>query len=226
MTVYTEFSLESDTFPLGQLLQADERDIIVDLERIIEAGEDILSYVWVHDVTPDGFLQQVNHQSSVEEITLLDDLGDRALYRLTLKSTAARLLDAILQAEAAILECVGTSEWLFRLRLPDHACLADFYNACRMNDLDVRFNRIYTMVDNQRDGYLFDLTDPQRAALTRAVEEGYYEIPRRVTLEDLAEELGITRQAASERVRRGAGKILCEVLFGTSSIHRGDQAGR
>jgi predicted DNA binding protein len=46
------------------------------------------------------------------------------------------------------------------------------------------------------------------------VQRGYFEIPRRVTLTDLAEELGITRQATSERIRRGVNAVLRSVLVG------------
>ena len=39
-------------------------------------------------------------------------------------------------------------------------------------------------------------------ALVAAFEAGYYNIPRDVTLEELADELGISHQALSERFRR------------------------
>ena len=46
------------------------------------------------------------------------------------------------------------------------------------------------------------VTDKQRKALTRAFESGYYDIPRGVTTEELATDLGISHQALSERFRR------------------------
>ncbi|WP_363464378.1 helix-turn-helix domain-containing protein [Halogeometricum borinquense] len=46
------------------------------------------------------------------------------------------------------------------------------------------------------------LTDPQREALRTAYEMGYFEIPRTASLDDVADELGITASSLSERLRR------------------------
>ncbi|ODR82855.1 DNA-binding protein [Haladaptatus sp. W1] len=48
-----------------------------------------------------------------------------------------------------------------------------------------------------------ELTEQQHETLRSAMEWGYYEIPRRATATDLAEELGVSHQAISERLRRG-----------------------
>lgn len=57
----------------------------------------------------------------------------------------------------------------------------------------------------------------QREALILAVERGYFAVPRETKLEEIAEELGITRQAASERVRRGAETVLRKSLIGLAA---------
>ena len=66
-----------------------------------------------------------------------------------------------------------------------------------------------------------------------AVEEGYFSVPRGTTLEEIAEEAGITRQAASERVRRGAETVLRKSLIGllardfeSPDANRADEGGR
>lgn len=46
------------------------------------------------------------------------------------------------------------------------------------------------------------LTDPQRRALLRAYEMGFFDIPRRASLEDIADELDISASSLSERLRR------------------------
>ena len=47
-----------------------------------------------------------------------------------------------------------------------------------------------------------ELSSDQHEALVAAFETGYYDIPRDVTLEELADQLGISHQALSERFRR------------------------
>ena len=52
------------------------------------------------------------------------------------------------------------------------------------------------------------LTDKQYETLMLAHRKGYYEIPRKCTLEELGEELGIKRVAIQERIRRAEKRIV------------------
>nr|WP_222863711.1 helix-turn-helix domain-containing protein [Natronococcus pandeyae] len=45
-----------------------------------------------------------------------------------------------------------------------------------------------------------------------AVRHGYFEIPRRISLEELAAELGVTHQALSERLRRASDTLAAAEL--------------
>lgn len=59
------------------------------------------------------------------------------------------------------------------------------------------------------------LTDRQHEALRTAYEMGYFEIPRRASLEAVATELGISASSASERLRRAQTQLLEEVVATT-----------
>ncbi len=48
----------------------------------------------------------------------------------------------------------------------------------------------------------YGVTQAQRETLMRAVQGGYYSIPRRMSTQDLADDLGISDQAVTERLRR------------------------
>lgn len=52
------------------------------------------------------------------------------------------------------------------------------------------------------------LTDKQREALTLALEEGYYERPRKSDLGDLADGLAISKSAVSQRLRTAETKLI------------------
>ena len=52
------------------------------------------------------------------------------------------------------------------------------------------------------------LTDKQFETIMLAHRKGYYEIPRKITLEEIGEELGIKRVACQERLRRAEKKIV------------------
>jgi len=60
-------------------------------------------------------------------------------------------------------------------------------------------------------------TDPveyaaQQEALSLAFDRGYFEIPRRVTLVELGDEVGVSDQALSERLRRAQTKLACAMV--------------
>lgn len=59
------------------------------------------------------------------------------------------------------------------------------------------------------------LTDRQDEALRIAYERGYFDIPRRASLEDVAEELGVTPSSVSERLRRAQTQLIEETVATT-----------
>jgi hypothetical protein len=59
------------------------------------------------------------------------------------------------------------------------------------------------------------LTDRQREALRIAYERGYFDIPRRASLEAVAAELGISASSVSERLRRAQTQLIQETVATT-----------
>ncbi len=62
---------------------------------------------------------------------------------------------------------------------------------------------------------LEDLTEKQRTAAVRAMAAGYYERPRETSLEELAEDLGISKSALSQRLSAVESK-LAKAAFGSA----------
>lgn len=56
------------------------------------------------------------------------------------------------------------------------------------------------------------LTDAQREALAAAYDLGYFEIPRQTSLGDVADELGVSGPALSERLRRANARVVEQYL--------------
>jgi len=52
------------------------------------------------------------------------------------------------------------------------------------------------------------LTDVERRTLQTAVQEGYFETPREITLGELADEFDVSKPAVSKNLRRGERKLL------------------
>jgi predicted DNA binding protein len=56
------------------------------------------------------------------------------------------------------------------------------------------------------------LTDRQYDTLLWALEQGYFNIPREVSAEELATQFDISDQAVTERIRRGITNVLTHIL--------------
>lgn len=87
---------------------------------------------------------------------------------------------------------------LFSVTIPDRSVLAPLIKGLRERNADVSVSRILTV--GEKADQSPDITEKQREAFLIAVERGYYERPRGATLDDIAEELGITSSAVSQRL--------------------------
>lgn len=101
----------------------------------------------------------------------------------------------------------------FRVRFTDHDALAEFQNILIENDVTIHIERIYTFTDETDRRRQFGLSSEQREALVLALQRGYFASPSEVSLDELADELDITKQAVSDRIRRGNEKILETTLL-------------
>ena len=64
------------------------------------------------------------------------------------------------------------------------------------------------------------LTERQREVLEAAMREGYFEVPRESSLEEVADELGIDKSTASGVLRRGEARVLKKFLTGVRGENR------
>jgi predicted DNA binding protein len=78
----------------------------------------------------------------------------------------------------------------------------------------VTLQRIHQLRDDEGDPVAarWDLTPAQEAALRAALDAGYFQVPRDATAGDVAAELGISKSAFLERLRRGQAGLLAQLL--------------
>lgn len=112
-------------------------------------------------------------------------------------------LPAVLQSlgcDGTVLEATATAgRWHVTAVAPDRTSLTAAYRSC---EIPIEIESITTMsVDAVQDRST--LTECQLETIATALERNFYEIPRAVTLEELAADLDVSHQAVSERLRRG-----------------------
>jgi predicted DNA binding protein len=207
MSIVAEFTIEADQFLLGRVLRAGgEMDI--EIERVVPASKQVMPYVWVSGGDRTAFEEAVRATDEVRELVHLDTIGERSLYRIGWDETVESLIYGMVETNATILEAHGQDNWLFRIRFNDHESLSAFSEYCQIHDIRLNVRRVHNLTADELDNDPFGLTSEQREAIELAVEKGYFEVPRRATLSDLAEDLHVSQQAVSERLRRGTQKVM------------------
>lgn len=217
MSVILEFTIDDEEFTFGRIL-ARPPEMHLEIERVVPTGEMVMPFVWAKGGDHEVFEEQVRADPAVAELLALDRIGDRVLYRIEWADRPTDLLEGIAETDGVVLEAKGDRRWAFRLRFLDHDGLSAFHNFVLEQGIPIHIERTYTLSEGlDEPGHQFGLTQAQREALVLAIERGYFDVPSETTLDELAEELDITRQALSERVRRGNGAVLREVLLPSDS---------
>ncbi|MFC7165799.1 helix-turn-helix domain-containing protein [Halospeciosus flavus] len=156
---------------------------------------------------------------SVTDETLLNRLPERHLYRVQFSEELETVMyPEYVELGAELLALHGDADgWHTRMRFPDREVFARFRTVCA--DLGVAFDlqRVYGGSQANDDGADHGLTGRQREAVDAALRAGYFDVPRGTTLEAVAEELGISAQSASERLRRGVRTLARNALDDTQS---------
>lgn len=213
MAVLVEFSLDSEAFPFGQATSGDP-DVRVQLERVVPLQEDRIPFLWVTGQNLEEFEHHLRTHEVVKKAEAVTRVGDGTLYYVEWYTDKETFLNGLAEIGGTIMEAHGDSTWSFTVRFQDHAQLTRFHQFFQDNDFPVYIERITGLDNEPGTEYGFGLTPAQRDTLIMAVEDGYFSVPRETTLDDIAEELGISSQATSERVRRGTEKVLRRALIG------------
>ncbi|WP_225336159.1 bacterio-opsin activator domain-containing protein [Halomicrobium urmianum] len=216
MSVILEFTIETDAFELGRVLARPPPHGHIELERVIPTQSNLMPFLWVTGVDTDAFEASVREQPSIKTIHALDHVEGSTLYRIEWATRPADILAALADADAVVLEASGDGVWEFRVRFPDHDKLSTFHNAIIKEDIPIHIDRTYTLSEPTATGHPLGLTTGQREALVLALNWGYFASPSETSLDDIADELGISRQAVSKRIRRGNETVLRKTLLSSA----------
>ena len=212
MSVILEFTIAPEDFRLGQVLSG-VPEMQFEIERIVPTGNMVMPFIWVTGETHTAFEESVQTNPAVKELLVLDKLDDSVLYRVEWNESPTDLINAIANAEATILQARGDGDWVFQVRFNDHDRLSQFHNYIIDQGMPLHIDRTYTLSEATDRGHRFNLTPDQREALLLALQQGYFATPREASLDELADEFGITRQALSKRIRQGNEKVLRGTLL-------------
>jgi hypothetical protein len=223
--VVLEFVVPAAAFVLGDALRS-HPGVTVEFELLVPTDASPLPYLWATGGPPPSFEDALEDDPQVDRVLWKTSFEDGDLYRVACSSDDGGLLDWISDAETdvALLQAIGRDdEWRIRLRFPSRARVAAFRGFDEPPGLDVRVVRLFELTEPKMGQY--DTSEKQREALVRALEMGFFRIPREASLEDVAETLDISPRAVSERLRRGHANLIGNTLsvgppYGVESADR------
>jgi len=218
MAVIGHLRIPAHSFELGRILELEESGTI-ELEDMVPLGQKAVPFFSVSDKVRESFEENVENHPSVERIIEVTRHDGERLYSLDWNVGRDVFLQGIVDFRGQLLSATGTANtWEFEIRFPTHEALSDFQEYCSNAHITLEVGRIYNPV-RPGTGMWYGVTEPQRETLMRAVQGGYYSIPRRMSTQDLANDLEISDQAVTERLRRAIVTLTENTLIAMAEEH-------
>lgn len=212
MGVTATVELPRDACPLGTALRGFP-DSHIRVERIVPTGDTFLPYFWTDAATAQGVTEQLEDVAAVETCSVVDVVDDEALVRVDWLERDVDFLDHVEETGGIVVDGTCTDgRWTITVRFDDHADLGECYRRCVSEGVQVTVVSVRGPAPGDLSGSTFDLTEPQRRALVEAYESGYFDVPRRTNLDELATELDVSDTAVSQRLRRGTARLVDSAL--------------
>jgi predicted DNA binding protein len=217
MSVVVEFTLGPERLVLAETLSSVA--VRLDIEEVTALAPVHPSlFVWVE--APEGaeradleaFDAAARADPTVTDVEVLSEVDGKRLYSMRLTDET----EVVLYPEWGRLGAVplggqyADGRWYLQSRFPDRAAAVEFREFLESHGVEYQIDRLY---DSETVSGLDDgLTPEQRETLQLAYERGYFDVPRGITTAMLAEELGVSDQAVSERLRRGYARLVERAL--------------
>ena len=188
-------------------------DAEFECERVVETGNgNVMPLLWARAAARDRLEEAFDDDPTVENWELFVDLDDKWLYQMDWVGDVEMLFYMLTNTGATVMDMHGISdEWMLRILFPEDDELHGTRDFCNAHDLSLEVISTHE-IEGEPTGR-FGLTTEQIEALQAASLAGYFEIPRGATLEEVAEDLDISHQALSERLRRGHDALIKDTVL-------------
>lgn len=211
MATTAEFTVAAGDFPLGSSFQS-LSEIEIELEKIVPINTAMVPYLWVRGVEVATVKSVLDAHRATQEITLIETVKNRHLLRVDWNPAHGEFLNILVEANVILLSARGTATaWNFMIRGDSHESISNFQTYCQEADIPIELTSLSELSSAETND-VYGLTDAQHEALLLAYQRGYFDSPRRMTLQDVAEELDISRQALASRLRRGHRQLIEQTL--------------
>ena len=211
MSVVVDFTVPAESFALHEALAA-EPSMTVEGERLASHGTEwVLPFLWASGGDLEAFYEAVANDPTVVDATVIEKADHTALYKIEWVDAVNEMVTEIVDQHANILEAVAQGEeWRLKLRFARDEQVSSFRSHFAEQGREFEVQKLYhPSVPRQQE---YGLTPEQRTTLAVAQRMGYFDVPRGSSIEELADELGVSSNAVSQRIRRASTNLIQHTL--------------
>ncbi|MXV64221.1 bacterio-opsin activator [Natronorubrum sp. JWXQ-INN-674] len=197
MTSIADIEIPADGTGTGELFGA-VPSLTCEMERVIASSGHGL---WLSGPSQEAIEEALDEASAIGAYAQISSDDDRWLYDIEFEPDTVDIFEVILEEGGTVLSASASSgTWLLSIRFADRESVSSLYDRFDDQGVTPTIVRLFDLAEetNSQCG----LTARQYETLVAAIDHGYFEIPREVSMQELSEELGISHQALSERLRR------------------------
>lgn len=212
MSTIVEATIPATEFALADTLKAVPEAEIEAVSLATDRTDRVVPLLWILGADTAAVTEALEADETTADVSLVSRRNGDSLFRMRWTDRVRFVTHTLVEESGALLGARATTRsWEFRVLFPEREAVSRTYDACRAEGLDLDLRRVSTLDADSALGEP-SLSDEQFTTVRRALEEGYYEVPRGTTLETLAEDLEVSHQALSERLRRGHRAIVGRAL--------------
>lgn len=194
------------------LRELDDVDIRVILQATTDPSSGTFPFVIEYDDIEE-LEATLDADHTVTDYKQIDSNNGTHIYYIQHPDTTKLISPAVTAANGFLLQAETKDKgWLIQAQLPSRDALHTVWECARENDISFSLLEMYEKREGGSDTS-FGLTEEQQKALEVAYEKGYFSEPREMSLEDVADEVGVSSTAMSGRLRRGMRNLISSTLI-------------
>lgn len=221
MAIVAEILLRDQTLPLVDLANSMSSNKIP-ISNIVplEDGR-LLVAVTVTDNSREAFERSVDAQPEIVDAVEIGRTAEGWFYRLTIDDESGLVASHDHEEfNGVLMDVTVTDEGLRHQKVfSDYEALNTHRDLCAVHDISFTLLNIAADPENPGERDQFGLTEKQYRALSIAFAHGYYDSPRTLSTQELANELGIAGPSASDLLRRAENQLISQTLGAGLSIN-------
>ncbi|WP_396613814.1 helix-turn-helix domain-containing protein (plasmid) [Haloferax sp. S1W] len=176
-------------------------------------GASMAPSMWLRSDDTVPLEQLLRSDPSVSDHSILLSSDDGGVYRIGIRPQSDTFLRLFVESSVTVVDSYAhDGEWVFRVLADNRDSLGQLMENWNQANLGYAVERISNCEDVS-DPARFGLTESQYRALVTAFREGYYSVPRESDITTVANILGISHQATSQRLRRGHERLIQNALI-------------